>query len=64
MNDFKKQNYGGPCPPRRAHKYVFKIYALDTLLDLNIHSTKKDPGIAMEGHIIIRTQLTGVYKRN
>ncbi len=64
MNDFKKQNYGGPCPPRRAHKYVFKIYALDTLLDLNIHSTKRDLEKAMEGHIITRTQLTGVYKRN
>jgi len=64
MNDFKKQNYGGPCPPRRAHKYVFKIYALDILLDLNIHSTKRDLEKAMEGYIITRTQLTGVYKRN
>ena len=64
MNDFKKPNYGGPCPPRRAHKYVFKIYALDTLLSLNPNSTKKDLERAMEGHIISWAQLTGLYKRN
>jgi Raf kinase inhibitor-like YbhB/YbcL family protein len=63
-NDFKKRNYGGPCPPRRAHKYVFKIYALDILLNLNPNGTKKDLEKAMEGHIISRSQLTGLYKRN
>jgi Raf kinase inhibitor-like YbhB/YbcL family protein len=64
MNDFKKRNYGGPCPPRRAHKYVFKIFALDTLLNLNPNFTKKDLEKAMEGHIISQTQLMGLYKRN
>jgi len=64
MNDFKKANYGGPCPPRRAHKYVFKIYALDTLLNLNPNGTKKDLEKAMEGHIISQAQLTGFYQRN
>jgi len=64
LNDFKKRNYGGPCPPGRAHKYVFRIYALDTLIDLNHDSTKKDLEKAMEGHIISRGQLMGVYKRN
>jgi Raf kinase inhibitor-like YbhB/YbcL family protein len=64
MNDFKKHPYGGPCPPRRAHKYVFKIYALDTLLNLNPNLTKKDLEKAMEGHIISRAQLTGLYNRN
>jgi Raf kinase inhibitor-like YbhB/YbcL family protein len=64
MNDFKKRYYGGPCPPGRAHKYVFRIYALDTLLNLNHNSTKKDLERAMEGHIISRAQLMGVYKRN
>jgi hypothetical protein len=63
-NDFKKRNYGGPCPPRRAHKYVFKIFALDTLLNLNPNFTKKDLEKAMEGHIISQTQLMGLYKRN
>ena len=64
VNDFKKPNYGGPCPPRRAHKYVFRIYALDTLLNLNPKGTKKDLEKVMEGHIISRTQLTGLYQRN
>ncbi len=64
VNDFKKRNYGGPCPPGRAHKYVFRIYALDTLLNLNPNGTKKDLEKAMEGHIISRAQLTALYKRN
>jgi len=64
LNDFKRNHYGGPCPPGRAHKYIFKIYALDTLLNLNQNSTHKDLERAMEGHIISRAQLTGVYKRN
>jgi len=64
VNDFKKLNYGGPCPPRRAHKYVFKIYALDTLLNLNPNLTKKDLEKVMEGHIISRAQLTGLYNRS
>ncbi|HUL24005.1 MAG TPA: YbhB/YbcL family Raf kinase inhibitor-like protein [Thermodesulfobacteriota bacterium] len=63
MNDFKKPSYGGPCPPGRAHKYVFKIYALDTLLNLNPKSTKKDLEKVMEGHMISRAQLTGLYQR-
>jgi Raf kinase inhibitor-like YbhB/YbcL family protein len=64
VNDFKRRNYGGPCPPGRAHKYVLKIYGLDTLLNLNPNSTKKDLEKAMEGHIISRAQVTGLYKRN
>jgi Raf kinase inhibitor-like YbhB/YbcL family protein len=64
MNDFKKGSYGGPCPSRGAHKYVFKIFALDTLLNLNPNFTKKDLEKAMEGHIISQTQLMGLYKRN
>jgi Raf kinase inhibitor-like YbhB/YbcL family protein len=64
MNDFKKRNYGGPCPPGRAHKYVFKIYALDTLLNLNCNGTKKDLEKAMGGHILSQAELAGSYKRN
>ncbi len=64
VNDFKKRHYGGPCPPKRAHKYVFDIYALDTLLNLNPNGTKKDLEQVMEGHIISRAQLTGLYKRH
>ena len=63
MNGFKKQNYGGPCPPRRAHRYVFKIYALDIFLNLDPRSAKTDLEKAIEGHVIALTQLMGVYKR-
>ena len=63
MNDFKKNLYGGPCPPTRPHKYVFKVYALDTRLELDPKSTKIDLEKAMERHIIGRGTLMGVYKR-
>ena len=63
MTDFKKRKYGGPCPPSRAHRYVFKIYALDTRLDLNPDSTKKDVEKAMKGHVIGEAQMAGLYKR-
>lgn len=62
-NGFKKQNYGGPCPPKRAHRYVFKIYALDIFLNLDPRSAKTDLGKAMEDHVIAQAQLMGVYKR-
>ena len=63
MNDFKRQNYGGPCPPTRPHRYVFKAYALDTLLSLNPNSTKADLEKAMEGHILSQSHLKGTYKK-
>jgi len=63
VNDFRKQNYGGPCPPTRPHRYVFKVYVLDTLLDLQTHSAKPDLEKAMEGHILGQAQLKGTYKR-
>ena len=63
ITDFKKRKYGGPCPPSRAHKYVFKIYALDIRLDLNPDSSKKDVEKAMKGHVIAEAQMTGIYKR-
>jgi hypothetical protein len=63
MNDFQKNNYGGPCPPTRPHRYVFRVYALDALLNLAPKSTKLDLEKAMEGHVIGRGELAGVYKR-
>jgi len=62
-NDFKKRNYGGPCPPGRAHRYVFKTYALDTRLNLDLHSTKADLEKDIKGHVIGQAQWMGVYKR-
>jgi len=62
-NDFKKNNYGGPCPPTRPHKYALIVYALDIRLNLDPGSGKADLEKAMKGHIIGQGQLMGVYKR-
>lgn len=62
-NDFGRLTYGGPCPPRGTHRYYFKLYALDKQLDLKKGSTKKDLVKAMEGHIIEKAQLMGIYTR-
>ena len=64
INDFKRVGYGGPCPPRgKPHRYFFKLYALDTVLDLEPAATKKELIKAMSGHIIAQAKLIGLYKR-
>lgn len=62
-NDFTKNKYGGPCPPSGTHRYFFKLYALDTLLDLSPNSTKYDLEKAMKGHVLSEGQIVGLYKR-
>jgi len=61
ITDFGEMGYGGPAPPDKRHTYVFKLYALDSELDLPDKSTKADLEKAMEGHIIEQTTLTGTY---
>ena len=61
VTDFGEARYGGPAPPDKRHTYVFKLYALDSKLDLPEGSTKSELEKAMEGHIIEQTQLTGTY---
>ena len=61
MTDFGEVGYGGPAPPDKRHTYVFKLYALDTRLDLPDKSTKADVEKVMEGHIIEQATLTGTY---
>ncbi len=63
LNDFGKHSYGGPCPPSGTHRYFFKIYALDTKLSLNPNSRKKDVERAMEGHILAKGEILGLYAR-
>jgi len=63
MNDFKKQAWGGPCPPSGTHRYFFKIYALDTELVLADSSVKTAVEAAMEGHILDKAELIGKYTR-
>lgn len=62
-NDFGKENYGGPCPPFGQHRYFFKIYALDTKLDLPSGSSLAEIKEAMKGHILDKNQLIGLYQR-
>lgn len=63
INDFGRLNYGGPCPPSGTHRYFFKLYALDTELDLGEGITKKELEEAMEGHILQKVELIGLYKK-
>ena len=64
LNDFKRLGYGGPCPPPgKPHRYFFKLYALDTLLDLKPGATKQDVETAMKGHVLAEGQLMGTYQR-
>jgi Raf kinase inhibitor-like YbhB/YbcL family protein len=61
-NDFDKIGYGGPCPPPgKVHRYFFKLYALDTKLNLDPGATKKDVELAMQGHILARGETMGRY---
>ena len=61
--DFGRLGYGGPCPPGGTHRYFFKLYALDAILDLEVGVTKAELLKAMEGNVLAEGQLMGKYKR-
>ena len=63
VTDFGKVGWGGPCPPSGTHHYQFKLYAVDTVLDLSESATKKDIEKAMEEHLLDQTLLVGLYQR-
>ena len=63
-NSWKKNAWGGPCPPDREHRYFFKLYALDTELELSREATKADLERAMDGHVLAKHELVGRYDRN
>lgn len=61
-NDFDKTGYGGPCPPGNTpHHYIFRIYALDSILQLPEGATKIDLARAARGHVLAEGKLVGLY---
>ena len=62
-NSWGRTGYGGPCPPSGIHRYYFKLYALDVMLNLASGATKKQLLKEMENHILGEAQLMGKYKR-
>jgi len=64
INDFGKNGYGGPCPPAgKPHRYFFRLYAIDTKLNLDAKATKKKVLEAIEGHICAQADFYGTYAR-
>jgi Raf kinase inhibitor-like YbhB/YbcL family protein len=63
-NDFGDRGYGGPCPPHgTTHRYVFRLYALDTQLDLTPNASKRDVFNAINGHVLATGKITGLFSR-
>jgi Raf kinase inhibitor-like YbhB/YbcL family protein len=60
-NDFGENDYGGPNPPDGPHSYRFRLYALDTTLELEAGATKSELDDAMTGHALARAELHGTY---
>jgi Raf kinase inhibitor-like YbhB/YbcL family protein len=63
QNSWRRLGYGGPCPPSGTHRYFFKLYALDTILDLEAGADKQQVLKAMDGHILAQVEVMGVYSR-
>lgn len=62
-NGWGRADYGGPSPPSGKHRYFFRLYALDTTLDLQPGARKDAVESAMEGHILAEAELVGLYSR-
>jgi Raf kinase inhibitor-like YbhB/YbcL family protein len=63
VNSAKRKGYAGPCPPSGTHRYIFRLYALDTVLGLPDSTRMAAVKMAMQGHIIESTELTGTYAK-
>jgi Raf kinase inhibitor-like YbhB/YbcL family protein len=62
-NDWHRIGYGGPCPPSGIHRYFFRLYALDSILNLGAVATKEQLLTAMKSHVLAEGQLMGKYRR-
>ena len=64
LNDFHEPGYNGPCPPQgKRHRYYFKLFALDTKLELKPTAAKKELEAAIKGHILAQAEWMGRYRR-
>ena len=63
-NSWGRNDYGGPCPPSGTHRYFFKLYALDSELELKEGATKTELETAMDGHILEQSELIGLYQKS
>ena len=63
-NSWGRNDYGGPCPPSGTHRYFFKLYALDSELDLPVGATKAELETAMKGHILEQAELIGLSQKS
>jgi len=63
QNSAGRSSYTGPCPPSGTHRYFFKLYALDAILNLDSSATREDVERAMEEHTLAQAELIGLYRR-
>jgi Raf kinase inhibitor-like YbhB/YbcL family protein len=63
VNSAKHKGYAGPCPPSGTHRYIFRLYALDTVIGLAEGARLAAVKMATQGHVIAETELTGLYKK-
>lgn len=63
-NDFGEVGYGGPQPPSGTHRYYFRLYALDTMLELPEGVERQEVEQAMEGHVLQNAELVGLYSKD
>jgi len=63
INDFWHHQYGGPCPPNDTHRYFFRVFALDRLIDLAAGATRRDLEVAIKNHVLAYGHIIGLYSR-
>ncbi len=63
-NGAGRNSYIGPCPPSGTHHYHFQLYALDGTLEIPATSGKAELEKAMEGYILEKTELVGIYSKS
>ena len=61
-NDGGKIGYMGPAPPSGTHRYFFRLFAIDKMLDLAPGATHKQVSAAVKGHILAQAELMGTYQ--